>query len=188
MAPPELMFFRNDRRPSLRERLWLRGQMRRIDRHVRATGWSAAPFQLPHDHAPRFFYTIGFDESLNQPELIVFDQAAEVAINAFYTAFERLRTGELVLEDGMLWAEDDHGRCVARRVHPEQVAAGWLGLATERRRKTKGDADGLQAFQLVASDTSGFMPWESGYDESVRKWQPALYETDDSAALQKAPA
>ncbi|CAN7584585.1 DUF4262 domain-containing protein [Phenylobacterium sp. LjRoot225] len=188
MTPPELMFFCNGRRPSLRERLWLSGQMRKVARHVKASGWTAIPFQLPHDAAPRFFYTVGFDETLNQPELIAFDQTVEVAVNQFHVAFQELQAGELALEDGMVWAQDGPCRCVLRKVHPGQLANGWVGLARERRRIVKGDADGLQAFQLVATDRSGFLPWEPGYDEAVRKWQPALYEPPDDPRPDSVPA
>lgn len=169
------MFFAS-RRPGLRERLWLRGQMRKIAPRVEADGWVIVPFQLPQDPAPRFFYTVGFDETLNQPELIMFDQPAEVAVSEFHTAFEQLQAGELTLEDGMLWSKEGPRRSVARRVHPAEAAGGWLALAKERRRIVKGDASGLRAFQLVGCDKSGFLPWEPGYDEAVRKWQPALWE------------
>jgi hypothetical protein len=181
------MFFCNGRRPSLRERLWLSGQMRKVARRVKAGGWTAIPFQLPHDAAPRFFYSVGFDETLNQPELIVFDQTAEVAVDNFHLAFQGLLAGDLTLDDGMVWAEDGLSRCVLRKVHPGQVAGGWLGLAQERRRIVKGDADGLQAFQLVASDKSGFLPWEPGYNETVRVWQPALYDPPDEPRPDSIP-
>lgn len=180
MTPPELMFFRNGHHPSLRERFWLAGQMRKAARRVKSSGWIAVPFQLPHEPAPRFLYTVGFDETLNQPELIIFDQPVEAALNEFHTAFQQLQTGDLALEDGMIWSQEGRSRCVARKVHPKQIAGGWFGLARERRRIVKGDADGLQAFQFVITDKSGFLPWEPGYDESVRKWQPALYEPPQS--------
>ena len=176
MTPPELMFFRGDHRPGLRERLWLRGQLRKIGRHIQAEGWIAVPFQLPGDRAPRFFYTVGFDETLSQPELILFDQPAELVVGEFQTAFEQLQTGELALEDGMTWVEQDGMRCILREVHPEQIAGGWFGLARERRRALKGAPDGLRAFQLVSADKAGFLPWEAGYDEAARQWQPALWE------------
>lgn len=79
-------------------------------------------------------------------------------------------------EDGMTWSEDAGSRCVARKVHPEQIAGGWFGLARERHRIVNGAPDGLAAFQLVGADKSGDLPWEPGYDKAVRKWQPPLYE------------
>lgn len=46
-----------------------------------------------------------------------------------------------------------------------------------------GHRPNLRAFQFVTTDKSGFLPWEPGYDESARKWQPALYEPPADAAM-----
>jgi hypothetical protein len=34
---------------------------------------------------------------------------------------------------------------------------------------------------LVVSDLGGWLPWEAGYDDSVRIWQPALYEPESAS-------
>jgi hypothetical protein len=74
-----------------------------------------------------------------------------------------------------------------RKVHPSQVSS-WFGLATERRRRINGDSSGPAAFQLVLADRGGFLPWEPGYDEQARKWQPALYEPPADAAIASGAA
>jgi hypothetical protein len=182
MSEPQLQFFLSPPASPLqrwRNAIWLASQMSKVDHFVRRDGLAVVPFQLRGDRRSRYSYSVGFDEAFDGPELILFDQAWEVAAGVFFEVREGILRGELALHDGMLWAEDGQGRCVWREVHPSQGAAGWLGLAGERRGRLRGAAEGLQAFQLVASDTSGFLPWEPGYDESVRKWQPALYEPSE---------
>jgi hypothetical protein len=175
----QMMFFRDHGGPvgprSVAERIWLWRRMRWVARDIAKDGWTVVPFQLSHDAAPRFFYTVGFSESLGQPEMIVCDTPFEQAAAEFNTAFEGLRSGELTLSDGQVWSEQGAVRCILRRVHPSQITS-WLGLAAERHRRMKGDAATLAAFQLVLPDKAGFLPWEPGYSEEARTWQPALYE------------
>jgi hypothetical protein len=178
---PQTMFFRGGPH-GLAERIWLARQNQKVGRQVRKYGWAAVPVRLPHDKGDRFIYTVGFEETLSHPELIIFDTPYDVAVREFRTAFEGLRHGELRLEDGMVWAEDDQGRCVLRKVHPSQADRGWFGLAGERRRGLKGAREGLEGFQFVLADKSGHFPWEPGYDEAVRKFQPTLYEPQEPDA------
>lgn len=178
MTSPQIQFFLNpprSRLQTLRNRLWLASQMRKVDYFIRHHGLAVVPFQMPGDSAPRYSYSVGFDEAFGHPELIVFDQPWDVASNEFFAVRTKLHAG-LKLEDGMVWIEEERGCCVWRKVHPSQADGGWLGLARERRRRRTGEIDGLQAFQLVASDKQGHLPWTPGYDEAARRWQPALYE------------
>lgn len=174
MTPPELMFF-SSHPPSLLQRIWLRTQMRKIDRALKQSDWLIVPFQFPWDEAPRWFSTLGLEEMLDHPELIIFDQPAWAVWNSLRGIVEGIGEG-VSLEDGMQINADGDVPCVAREVHPSQISAGWFGLALERRRILKGDADGFRAFQVVVADKRGFLPWEAGYDEAVRIWQPGLYE------------
>lgn len=185
MTPPETMFFRPRRNgrvalAGLKERLWLRSRMRWLTKVVRELGWAAVPVRFPQDDRDRWVYTVGFSEALNHPELIVFDMPHQNAFEEFYVIFEAVRLGQLTIEDGMVWSEEGEPRCVLRRVHPQNVTAGWFGLAEERRRLRRGEVAGLEAFQLVLCDRNGCLPWEPGYDETVRQFQPALYEPRDA--------
>jgi hypothetical protein len=66
---------------------------------------------------------------------------------------------------------------VWRNVDPSQVESrvGWFTLAKMRRLAVKGEMFGLEVFQLVLADEKGILPWEAGYNESIRFRQPALY-------------
>ena len=190
MVPSQTMFFRS---PSsgmqgVRDQLWLSRQMRRIGREIGRYGWSAAPLQLPYDRAPRCIHTVGFDESLNRPELIIFDTPPEIAFQELSFAFQAWSRDQLEIKDGSTWFKDaGEVRCVVRKVDPSQVSS-WFGLAAERRRRITGDSSGLAAFQLVLADRAGFLPWEPCYDESAGMWQPALYEPEADAAMASGSA
>lgn len=161
--------------------------MRNVAKVVGQHGWTTVPVSGPDD-GPSWVYTVGFDETLRHPELIIFDTPYEAAAMELHTAFEGLRSGELKLEDGMVWAEDQSGRCIVRKVHADRISGeGWFSLALHRRRTLKGDWNGLEAFQLVLADRAGVLPWKAGYDEAARRYQPALYlppsEDPASAAI-----
>jgi len=117
-----------------------------------------------------------FDETLNQPEIVVFDIPRKGASELLWTTFERLKSGELVLDDGALLDPADPMPFTWRKVHPSQVAEGeWLTLAKWRRFERTGQAVGLEAFQMVLPDGEGRLPWQEGYDERLRPRQPALW-------------
>jgi hypothetical protein len=142
-------------------------------RHVERRGWTAV-YVGDYAQAPSWVYTVGFQGSLGQPEIIVFDLPRPSAGELVAHVHDELRTGRLVLEDGCEWASAS-SRCVWRRVHEDHLAE-WLTLAFVPAML----AGGLEAFQLVLSDVEGRLPWEGGYDERLRALQPALYEPADA--------
>ena len=165
---------------SIAERIWLARQMSRIDRDIRKFGWAIVPFQLPHDLAPRWLYTAGFEETLGHPEMIIFDTPPQVAFEEFGTAFESIVRDGQRLEDGVVWTEDEGPKAVVRAVHPERLKRfGWLALAQERHLRKKGTLEGFRALQLVLADLEGRLPWDAGHNEDARKWQPELYTERD---------
>lgn len=146
-----------------------RRQARDIDRH----GWTGV-YVGDYHSAPSWGYSIGFDETLDLPEMIAFDLPKASANQLFWRSFEAQRTGELVIEDG-LQAPFTDTRCVWRKVHPDH-AGEWLTLACMRRFDRRGTRSGLEAWQFVLSDAEGRLPWEARYDERLRRLQPALWE------------
>lgn len=150
---------------------------RDTDRRIRKYGWTAI-YVGDYSSAPTWAYTIGLDETLGQPELVLFDMPREDANGLLWRAYEELKQGVLVLEDGKRWlAEETENPIVWRKVHPTQVEspAGWFTLAVMRRLVVRREMFGLEVFQLVLSDADGRLPWEPDYDERLRARQPALY-------------
>jgi hypothetical protein len=59
-------------------------------------------------------YTIGFDETLDHPELVAFDLPKTSANALFWRSFDAVRKRQLVIEDG-LQAPFTDTRCGSRR-------------------------------------------------------------------------
>jgi hypothetical protein len=130
-----------------------------------------------YESAPTWAYTVGFDETLNHPEIVLFDVPKASAARILSHVFDEIRAGRMVVEDGAD-VEGTAQRCVWRKVHPDRIDQ-WLTLACFRRRLRTGLDDGLEAYQFVLSDPAGVLPWEAGYDEQLRALQPALWKPED---------
>lgn len=156
------------------EKLRRAKHLRDLDERIRKFGWTAICVGA-YEAVLTWAYTMGFAETLGQPEMIVFDAPAAVANGLFHRAFEELRSGALTMEDGKAWVVEGDRIGVWRQVHPSRVDADdWL-LATVNRREAQTGERRLDVFQLVCADPDGRLPWEGGYDESLRPRQPALY-------------
>lgn len=169
------------------EAVWAAWHLFKIHRRVRRHGWTAI-YVGDYETAPTWVYTLGFDETLNQPEIIVFDLPQTDANRLLWQVFDELRAGLLVLDDGKAWPDGEAHPAVWRKVHPSQIdtAEGWLALAVRRRAQRTGFNFGLEAFQLVLSDEQGRLPWQDGYDERLRPLQPELYLSLDVGGSQLA--
>ena len=143
---------------------------------IEAHGWTGI-YVGDYETAPTWTYTIGFDETLGQPEVIVFDLPQDSANALLWEVFTQLKDGRLVLEDGKVWPEGGALPSVWRKVHQTQLESeeGWFTLASMRSLVRKLTPFGFDAFQLVLSDNDGRLPWDEGYDERLRRLQPALY-------------
>jgi uncharacterized protein DUF4262 len=154
------------------DRLHLAWVRRQQSGEIRRRGWSGV-YVSDYHTAPSWAYTIGFDETLDHPELIAFDLPRAAASELFARSFAAIRERSLMIEDG-LQGPFTETRCVWRKVHPDHLAE-WLTLACIRRFDRTGRRVGLEAYQFVLSDSAGLLPWEAGYDERLRPRQPALY-------------
>jgi hypothetical protein len=150
----------------------------RLDRTVRKHGWAPARVGRYGEHVPSWVHSVGFQETLGQPEVILFDTPHPQGVTILWQAFEALKAGVLTLADGFtLRLEDADYDFVWRKVHPSQFASGhrWFNLATAPRPSNRDPSGELSAFQLVLCDQQGKLPWDAGYDETARARQPALW-------------
>ncbi len=151
----------------------------RIERH----GWTAI-YVGDYSSAPTWAYTIGYQHSLGAPEIIVFDIPQESANALFFEIFHELRRGDLIIRDGERWRPAD-GVMTWRKVHPTRFVDDpeqpWLGLAVDFGLILGGASREFEAYQLVVSDPGGKLPWEPGYDETIRSRQRALWEPTELA-------
>jgi hypothetical protein len=140
---------------------------------VRRNGWTAAHVRSSA-RRPRHTYTIGFDETLDHPELIVFDLPARTARGLFADLFRRIVAGELRLSDGD-WTYTPRGPGLWLEVHQRRIyEEQWLFFASHRRLARTGRASGLRALQLMLPDHCGAYPWEPEHDPALLPLQPPL--------------
>jgi hypothetical protein len=164
-------------------RLRFAWRQRHENRAIRRYGYTVM-YVGDYTNAPTWAYTIGFDETLGHPEIVVFDVPKASAAGLFARAFDDIRSGDLVIEDGLEWPREPGVRSAWRKVHPDHVGE-WLTFACMRRALRTLEMFDLDAFQFVLSDAQGHLPWEPGYDERLRPLQPALWEApvdDDGGA------
>lgn len=157
------------------DKLWREWHLRDIDNRIRRHGCTAI-YVGDYQASPCWSYSLGFEETLRQPEVVLFDATKEDANALLWWIYKSLESGQLKLKDGEAWAPEGEAIGVWREVHATQVDTpdGWFAAALERRQR-KGATDPLRVFQLVVADPSRKFPWDEGYDERLRLKQPALY-------------
>ncbi|HEY0647891.1 MAG TPA: DUF4262 domain-containing protein [Phenylobacterium sp.] len=83
-----------------------RGVTSQLGRRIEEHGWTAV-YVGDYSTAPTWTYTIGFDETLGQPEVIVFDIPQDSANALLWEVFAQIKDGRLILEDGKVWPEGE---------------------------------------------------------------------------------
>ena len=94
-------------------------------------GWFCTAVHDPDGREPDWAYSVGFTETLRQPEVIVFGLPVGTAHAILWDVFRTLQAGK-VAEDGQVWPHllVDHD-CVLRRAHPSQIIREYLNSAIE---------------------------------------------------------
>jgi hypothetical protein len=138
-------------------------------------GWFCTAVFDPDGKAPEFAYSVGFTETLGQPEFIVFGLPTEVANAILWDVFRALKAGR-VPEDGQSWPDLVVGYdCVIRHVHPTQVTREHLNSAIWFWGDPAVRGEPLTAYQIVWPDRDGRFPWDPGCAQWVRDDQTPLY-------------
>lgn len=149
--------------------------LRDIDKRVQKHGWTAM-YVGDYEASPCWAYSVGFEENLGQPEVVVFDISEADGNSLFWWIYKSIESGELKPTEGETWGPEGEVIGVWREVHPSQINGpdGWFAGALERRER-RGATQPLRVFQLVVRDDAQKFPWEDGYNERLRTKQPALY-------------
>lgn len=125
----------------------------------------------------RFAYSIGFPETVQQPEVIVFGFSTRLAAAVINGLLDRCRDG-LALED---WCEvhgllDGHP-VMLRAVEPDYLVPDFFNSAIWYARRRTG-RDLAQAMQVVwPGAADGLYPWQPGCAAATIVEQPPLYRT-----------
>jgi hypothetical protein len=148
---------------------------KRILDSVEAHGWYAAHRFDPELETPNYTYTVGFSQTLNAPEFIVFGLHRDVMYDMLASVYAQIRAGRK-LEDGQVWKglHEDFD-CTARKVSHDEafgkyaVLADWLWT-----RNGHGGHPAL--IQIVWPGLiDGLYPWDTGCRENVKEAQPQLW-------------
>jgi hypothetical protein len=151
---------------------------RRLLSNIQEHGWSGMTVSPRADDPgdePIFKYTIGFETSLNMPNLIVFGLRKDIMHAMLWNMFHDLKAGR-ALTDSAQWHDILDGyTCVTRAVHESQIDAGWFNYGRWYRRTHAPEAGPYTAFQIFWPGViDRLLPWEAGSDPAVIKAQPRL--------------
>lgn len=132
----------------------------------------------PEQQEPNFAYSVGFQETVNQPEVIVFGLSREMMHFMVNETWRLCSTG-LRLED---WTEVngllDGYKCILRRIPSQNIEPEYFNSALWYHEKRTGEAL-KEAVQIVwPGALDGLFPWDEGCDGGVQQSQPQLYLTE----------
>jgi hypothetical protein len=121
------------------------------------------------DELPPFSYSIGIENTLGMPELIVIGLQPAVAGAAINECYRQMKSGAAIKPGefvaGLLGGDF---KCLIGEVSPSYFRQ-YMGWA---RWLHKGN--GFRAYQIIFPDTAGVFPWEPGASEWFRNRQPLL--------------
>ena len=142
--------------------------------NIATHGWHGTHVRVDKE-GPDFCYSIGLDELLNVPELIIFGLKHDVMHAMMWEIVRQIQAGRLIASD-MIFNDLIVGHpCIVKPVHPSWLFE-YFGFACwyyHDRQKF----DRLQAFQIFWSGArDGLFPWQEGCADETIAAQPLLYE------------
>jgi hypothetical protein len=131
-----------------------------IDEHIRQYGWHCLHVFPTDDVHTQFTYSIGFAQSFDGPEVLVFGLSREKAHALINECATVLRSGERIsagVKDDRILAGDY--KVMFRPVKPEFFNE-YLGTAT---RHYSGKS--FNAVVMFLPDSQHRFPWDHGYND-----------------------
>lgn len=146
--------------------------------NIRDSGCHITGVFDPDGEAPGFAYSVGFTETVGQPEVIVFGLDFQLMAAMINETLDQCRKG-LVLSDGLRIADLLDGfECIARLVPAENIVVDYLNSAMWFHKRRTGE-ELSKAYQIVwPGAADGLFPWDDGSAQIVIDCQPALYERE----------
>lgn len=147
---------------------------RRILDNVRDHGCHINYVADPEGEQPPFGYSVGFPETIGQPEVIVFGLSSELVAAMINAIYRQCRDG-LQMEDGLAVSDLLAGHdCVLERVAPGNIIPDYFNSAMWFCRHTTGEAMDA-AYQIVwPGAQDGLFPWDEDASDEVRALQLPL--------------
>ena len=131
----------------------------------------------PEGLEPEFSYSIGFEETTGQNEVIVFSLPKNLRASMINEIWRQMSERGLRLSDGTEIFDLLEGyRCIARQVTSQEAIRENFGSAIWYNRRF-GEREITLAYQIVwPGARQGLFPWDNGCVQEVIDDQPALYE------------
>ncbi len=131
----------------------------------------------PEGVEPEFSYSIGFEKTAAQHEVIVFSLPKNLRASMINELCRKMSEDGLKLEDGLKIDGLLEGYdCVVREVTSSEAIDEHFGSAIWFNRRF-GLGEMTHAFQIVwPGARQGLFPWDADCVQSVIDDQPALYE------------
>jgi hypothetical protein len=128
------------------------------------------------DCGPNFSYSIGFMETIKQPDCIVFGLSKQLMHSMLNELYRQGKDG-LQFCDGLKVSDLLAGfDCVLRRVHHSNLIRDYFasGIWYYPYRSLP---EFSAAYQIVwPSAQTGHFPWDDGCDAFIQESQPSLYQ------------
>ena len=146
----------------------------KIEWMIETNGWAleaATPNPDAEPPVPAHAHTIGLPALVNFPEIIVCGLTPAAANGLLSMVIDALRGGtEIPVGDELVGLLDNGLRCRFGPVAAE-IAAHWCPTAVAWYR-----GEDVPLVQLLYPDRNGFMPYEAGFDQRMRRAQPVIGE------------
>lgn len=114
---------------------------------------------------PGYAYTSGLLAAVRHPEIVVFGLKREIAANILKDLVQRIVVNNASFRANHVYPDIFVGhRAVFHELAPAQIRK-YLG-----ERDRKGYAS--KALQLIWPDNKDLFPWETGFEEHLRRLQP----------------
>jgi hypothetical protein len=131
---------------------------------------------LADENSPPFSYSVGFWETVGQPEAIIFGMNSDMGHYALMETLRQCEAGLTLCEGQQLdeLLKDYDVVCMARDVDARHLVPQYFNSALWYHRHRTG-ADLSAAVQLVWPD-EGIWPWDPEASAEFLEEQPALYD------------
>lgn len=149
----------------------------KIDWMIASKGWAVESVGARADSdppMPGYVYSIGLPEGLGFPDIVVLGLTPVAATGLIELVVDLVRGGtEIPIGAEVVGLYDGELRAAFATVDVEE----WARLFETGRAWRQGDA--FDCVQLMWPDRNGFLPYESGFDQRVRRAQPVIGRFED---------
>jgi len=135
--------------------------------NVNEHGWQYNHVFDPEGKDPDFTYSIGFPQTLNAPEIIVFGLPKHITQHMLWEMFRQVKDGAMIF-DGAVWEDLLEGHfCITRKAMHKDLYSEYL-VSSNWFWKETGNEGPLEVYQLVwPGAVDGRFPWDKNCSQDV---------------------